>query len=337
MHVAKMMLKNNRKLTVGDHIPYVITAPLQSDDVNIDSATKTASAAERARHPEEISRSGGILKPDIEWYLTQQILPPVSRLCEPIEGLSQRSIAERLGLEANKYSQRQSFGDEELNDDDLVHYVPEFLKSDEKRFNDVKKLALTCNSCGVKSEFPGLLYLRKESDSGNGNLCTGFQCVNPKCRRPQYWGEATPYACMNRLMNSMVILQRECLQSYYQGVMKCDDPACGLKTRQLSVNGAVCLNRGCNGTMTPLVHERSLQTQLKYLECLFDVDHVTEQLVDNNLSLGSNQKDLLSMMAEHDKVIANELHRFAKDNIEDCSYNWVPSPFWQIFGENKLQ
>ena len=28
VHVAKMMIKNNRKLTVGDHIPYVITEPV---------------------------------------------------------------------------------------------------------------------------------------------------------------------------------------------------------------------------------------------------------------------------------------------------------------------
>jgi hypothetical protein len=54
---------------------------------------------QRTRHPDEIKRSGGILKPDVEWYLTQQILPSVSRLCEPIDGLSQGQIAQRLGLE----------------------------------------------------------------------------------------------------------------------------------------------------------------------------------------------------------------------------------------------
>ena len=125
-----------------------------------------------------------MLKPDVEWYLTQQILPPVSRLCEPIEGLSQGLIAERLGLDSSKYTQRRSFVDDELNDNELVNYVPESFKSDKERFGDVKKLSLTCSACGLESEFPGLLYLRKENDNDAGALSVGFQCVNPSCQCP---------------------------------------------------------------------------------------------------------------------------------------------------------
>lgn len=336
VHVAKMMIKNNRKLTVGDHIPYVITEPLQMDDTSKPESKQSTSAAERARHPDEIARSGGILKPDVEWYLTQQILPPVSRLCEPIEGLSQALIAQRLGLDSNKYAQNRSFGNDELNDDEVVNYVPEFLKSDKERFSDVKKLSLTCFSCGVESEFPGLLYMRKENDNDTGIVCGGFECTNSKCQRPQYWGEATPYACMARLMNSMTMLMRGRLQDYYGGVIKCDDPACGLETRQLSVNGGVCLNRGCNGTMAAMATERAIQTQLKYFECLFDVDHVTKQLVDNNNKIGSTQKELSSMVARTDKIMADELCKISNRNMEECSYNWIPPSFWQNFekGQN---
>jgi hypothetical protein len=144
-----MMIKNNRRLTVGDHIPYVICEPLEADAENSDTKKASKSSTERARHPDEIARSGGILKPDVEWYLTQQILPPVSRLCEPIEGLSQGLIAQRLGLNTSKYTQPRSFGDGELNDDELVNYVPESFKSDKERFGDVQKLSLTCSACGV--------------------------------------------------------------------------------------------------------------------------------------------------------------------------------------------
>ena len=174
------MIKNNRRLTVGDHIPYVICEPLETDATN-DNKKASKSAAERARHPDEIARSGGTLKPDVEWYLTQQILPPVSRLCEPIEGLSQGLIAQRLGLNASKYTQRRSVGDGEMNDDELVNYVPESFKTDKERFGDVKKLSLTCSACGVGSEFPGLLYLRKDNDNDAGALSGGFQCINPNC------------------------------------------------------------------------------------------------------------------------------------------------------------
>eukprot|EP00536_Pseudo-nitzschia_multiseries_P002404 jgi/Psemu1/322530/estExt_fgenesh1_pg.C_320004 len=334
VHVAKMMIKNNRRLTVGDHIPYVICEPLESDEAKNDTTKKASkSAAERARHPDEIVRSNGALKPDIEWYLTQQILPPVSRLCEPIEGLSQGLIAERLGLNASKYTKHRSFVDGEMNDDDLVNYVPESFKKDEERFADVEKLTLTCAACKETSEFPGLLYMRKGSEKDSGTLGVGFQCVNPNCHRPQYWGQSTPFECLAKIMNSVELLKRKCRDAYYDGCVKCDDPACGLETRQLSVNGGVCLSRGCNGRMVPKISERILQTQLKYFECLFDVDHVTKQLVDSKQNFGSNEKELAKMISKTDKKIAAELLAVAKEQTNECAYNWIAPSFWQqVFG-----
>ncbi|KAG7347959.1 B family DNA polymerase [Nitzschia inconspicua] len=327
VHVAKMMIKNNRRLTIGDHIPYIITAPFE-DDV---PGSSKKSATERARHPDEIARSGGVLKPDVEWYLTQQILPPVSRLCEPIEGLSQGQIAQRLGLNNANYNQKNSFGDDDLNDDEFVNYVPESFKPDKERFDGVKKLKLMCSACGVESEFPGLLYCRKEDGQNTGSIAGGFVCVNPTCSHPQYWGEATPYACMARIMNSMSLLIRDQIQAYYAGVVKCDDPACGLETRQLSVNGGVCLNRGCNGRMSSKVSEHALQTQLKYFECLWNIDHVTQQLSDT-VVLGTKQ-ELTSMISKTDKKIAAHLHQAANEFVQDCAYNWIAPSFWQsIFG-----
>jgi len=98
VQVAKRMLKGNRPVNTGDQVPYVVTAPLEG-------SKELLSPAERAHHPEEILRSGGLLKPDIEWYLTQQILSPVAVLCEPIEGASQTVLAEKLGLDGSKYKQ----------------------------------------------------------------------------------------------------------------------------------------------------------------------------------------------------------------------------------------
>jgi len=325
-----MMIKNNRRLTVGDHIPYVICAPQECENKSNEKTPK--SATERACHPDEIARSGGILKPDVEWYLTQQILPPVSRLCEPIESLSQGLIAERLGLNSSKYAQPRSARDGELNDDELVDYVPDSFKSDEERFSDVEKLSLTCSACGLTSEFRGVLYLRRESENEASDLSGGFRCPNPSCQSPRYWGEATPFACMARIVNAISLLMRKQLQNYYSGCVKCDDPACGLQTCQLSVTGGGCLARGCNGRMTSAVTERSLQLQLKYFECLFDVDHTTKQLVESKWSLGSNQNELISMIATFDKRLAEELCNISKKTMSECGYNWILSSFWrQVF------
>jgi DNA polymerase alpha subunit A len=327
VHVAKMMIKNNRMLSVGDHIPYIITAPLGEDATGNSKKTVT----ERARHPDEIARSGGILRPDVEWYLSQQILPPVSRLCEPIEGLSQGQIAQRLGLNSSNYNQRSFFGDDELNDDELVSYIPESFKPDNERFSGVKKLTLLCSACGVESDFPGLLYSRKENGQDIESLAGGFDCVNPNCNHPRYWGEATPFACMARMKNSMSILIRDQLQKYYEGVVKCDDPACGLETRQLSVNGGVCLNRGCNGRMSSVVSDHALQTQLKYFECLWNIDHVTQQLADTNIY--GTKHELGRMISKTDRTIASYLHKCAQESVDECAYNWIAPSFWQgVFG-----
>jgi DNA polymerase elongation subunit (family B) len=45
----------------------------------------------------------GVLTLDYEWYLSTQILPPIARLCEPIEGTSPAILSERLGLDSSKY------------------------------------------------------------------------------------------------------------------------------------------------------------------------------------------------------------------------------------------
>lgn len=41
-------------------------------------------------------------------YLSQQIVPPVSRLCEPIEGTSMAILAEKMGLDVSKFTSHVS-------------------------------------------------------------------------------------------------------------------------------------------------------------------------------------------------------------------------------------
>lgn len=56
--VAKMMLSEHKAVSVGDHIPYVITSS-PDEEGKQEGSTKKALASERARHPEEIARSNG--------------------------------------------------------------------------------------------------------------------------------------------------------------------------------------------------------------------------------------------------------------------------------------
>ncbi len=59
--------------------------------------------AERAYHPDVIAKAGGALGIDYEWYLSNQVLPPVARLCDPIEETNPARLAECFGLDPKKY------------------------------------------------------------------------------------------------------------------------------------------------------------------------------------------------------------------------------------------
>jgi DNA polymerase alpha subunit A len=97
----------------GDVIPYVFCKEEGEE------SAKTAQA-DRARHPDEVRRSNlqvGMSNPsiieelkaqrhaiDFEYYLSQQVLPPIERLCDPIEGTDRSRLAECLGRRSKPLS-----------------------------------------------------------------------------------------------------------------------------------------------------------------------------------------------------------------------------------------
>lgn len=119
VQVALRLKKRGISIRAGDTVPYVIcTAEGVAD------GTKTG-FAERAYHPDDVKREGSglqigrnrwfsrsfgcgriinfqlifcvLLHLDIEWYLSQQVHPPIARLCAPIEGTDTARIADCLG------------------------------------------------------------------------------------------------------------------------------------------------------------------------------------------------------------------------------------------------
>ena len=104
----------------GETVPYIICVdgpnaaaeeekPAGENDENTTNSTATPSLAglplaSRAFHPDEVRASQGKLAVDLEYYLGNQVLPVVSRLCAPIEGACDAGqLAECLGLDSAKY------------------------------------------------------------------------------------------------------------------------------------------------------------------------------------------------------------------------------------------
>jgi len=326
VQVAKSMILHNKPVNIGDHIPYVITLSQDPEDGAATAQhSKKLSPIERARHPEEVLRSAGALKPDVEWYLMQQILPPISRLCEPIAGTSQSAIAEKLGLDSTKYCHERINIYEE---DELVDYTPATNLSDAERFKSVDRFFLKCEACGERSEFLGALRI----DEGK-TLGSGLRCAHSDCNAPALWGSTSHYDCFARISNAVSLSVQKYLRKYYQGVLICDESTCSLETTQQSVLGDKCPARGCMGRLKPKYTEAALYTQLKYYDSMFDVDHACNQLERSQMLHGSI-KDMKNNIPDSDQQILSRLRATTRCQLELSAYNFVEPRVWaSLFGK----
>lgn len=103
------MKAKGQSAKMGDVIPYIFCIPEGG-------VPQTSGKAPNAHHPDDVRRAGSTLKigssslsssvwlpadllfrSDFEVYLTAQVLPPVERLCDPIEGTEKARLAECLG------------------------------------------------------------------------------------------------------------------------------------------------------------------------------------------------------------------------------------------------
>jgi DNA polymerase alpha subunit A len=315
--VAKQMIKNNRHVNVGDHIPYVITEAISS--VNADQPlAKALTVSERAYHPDEIERSNGALVPDIEWYLHQQILPPISRLCEQIEGMTQQVLAEKLGMDVSKFRDSNNRNNAmDIGVDILSDYIPKSKLPDTERFENVDKLRIYCLSCNEINDFPGIGVSKHDIDvHGKPTITSGLRCTNPDCDQPKLWGRPNHFELYSYIVNAVSLGAKRLMTKYYQGTIQCDEPSCSLVTQQLSVVGNKCLRAGCHGVMLPTVTEEVVNTHLIYLERLFSQHHAFSVERDN--TLGKNERETLKM-----------LHTDAKRYLQSNAFNWLSPAFWK--------
>lgn len=255
VQVALRELARGKSVRVNDVMSYIVT--------NGTEETKSLPAAKRAYTLQDVLKGESGLKPDIEYYLLKQILPPIERLCAPIPGTDAVRLAECLGLDTRKYQihNSNSSGEQSAEIIPLESQIPDAI-----RFQDAARLSLRCRSCHTKSDFEGL--------ASSPSMCTpnGLICPAKNC------GKSFSVLSIVAQLESQVRAQTA---SYYEGWLVCNDPSCGNRTRQMSVYGSRCLGprglaSGCLGKMTPEYTEKQLYSQLLYFASLFDVDKAKE-------------------------------------------------------------
>ncbi|WVQ68773.1 uncharacterized protein L199_006982 [Kwoniella botswanensis] len=244
VQVALRMKSKGASVRAHDVIPYIMCLDESG------KGGKTAQA-ERAFHPDDLRRQGSELKIDYDFYLDTQILQPVLRLCETIEGTERSRLAECLGLDPSRYA---SSGPGVT--DEKQFFTFESQISDKERFKDAEPLQLRCVACESTFAFQGLM-----------DESTSIQHVGISCS-----------ACHAILHPASVSVQmenqiRSHISRYYLGWTVCDGEGCGARTRMMSVYGKRCLGlvkEGCKGTVRLEYNDSKLYNQLLYYRSLFD-------------------------------------------------------------------
>jgi DNA polymerase alpha subunit A len=97
--VADRLKKQGKSDTelLNHFIEYVICSPVGSDSASV------SNLANKAYSPDELLHAKGNLKIDIDWYSSQQLLPPITRLIEHIDGIEVDFVAQCLGIDPKKY------------------------------------------------------------------------------------------------------------------------------------------------------------------------------------------------------------------------------------------
>ena len=89
---------------------------------------------------------------DYDFYLDNQILQPILRLCDSIEGTDRARLAECLGLDPARYTTQVNG---EVAEKQFFTFESQI--SDKERFRDASPLAIRCAACESTFNFEGLL------------------------------------------------------------------------------------------------------------------------------------------------------------------------------------
>ncbi|EME88849.1 uncharacterized protein MYCFIDRAFT_35428 [Pseudocercospora fijiensis CIRAD86] len=266
VQVALKRMAKGKQVHAKDVMSFVICG---------DSEGKQEHAAKNAYDLEDVLAKDSGLAPDVDYYLHKQILPPVERLCAPISGTNVTLLAECLGLDTSKYRVSGAAKSSEQSNEitRLESQIPDHV-----RYKDCEPLDLLCLGCKQHFEYRGMNYEADPAETPITPIGTltndGIACPRAECKKRM--------ATLSLTAQLETQIRRHTAR-YYSAWLKCDEPTCGIRTRQISVYGHRCLGPkglayGCSGRMSFEYSEKALYNQLLYLQSIFDVDKSLEKM-----------------------------------------------------------
>ncbi|WFD29013.1 DNA-directed DNA polymerase [Malassezia sp. CBS 17886] len=260
VQVALRMLAKSESARNGDVIPYVFC-------VGAATGESKATQAERAFHPDDVRRhhDDPAYAIDFKHYLSLQVLLPVERIAENIEGTDRSRLAACLGLDSRAYATAAQ--DDTCSGREFTTFESQIPST--VRYAHCNALQVCCRACKETHTFSGLSALQEHAPHPVLTAEHGFRC--PSCG-------ASPSAASLAVQLELAIRRR--IARYYQGVSTCSEPTCGAVTNAAGVYAGRCLVQGCRGRMALQYSDKDLYTQLCFYEYLFDADRALAEVGD---------------------------------------------------------
>lgn len=260
VQVAIDMRKKGKPVRVGQRISYVICAAEEDK--------KDASIGERAVHPDVFRQNPDQYKLDTEWYLSQQVYPPIQRLCEHMTGTDASLLAECLGLDKNRYRSIQrssgpSEGDEYfmMNNDDF--------DGDEERFRQCVFDPFNCLHCSKEVDldiFKRIMSTYEDTTNLDDEIDI-MAC--PHCHNRL----STP-----RLLNHVHRNIRDRVQQYYSNWLQ-QPHKTGARTRVVSLTPEMGVVNGKVTGVRVIFPAELLHKHLQFYRALFDWDRYKRKAI----------------------------------------------------------
>jgi DNA polymerase alpha subunit A len=236
-----------------------------------------------------------------------------------VSGTNVTQLADCLGLDTSKYRVSTVSGE---NSADAEIQPLESQIPDSIRFKDASPLLLRCRSCKTISAFRGIVPIAPVASEEMPSALVnhdGITCPSQSCQ-----------AVMSNLS---VVAQLDCqikqhLARYYQGWLVCNDPACGLRTRQMRVYGHKCLGPkglgyGCSGRMRYEYSEKMMYTQLVFFSNLFDVDKTKEQAKKSLQTAEAETKQKADVLVECNRERFGTAKEVVRGYLDHNGRQWV--------------
>ncbi|KAJ1701947.1 hypothetical protein LUZ63_001726 [Rhynchospora breviuscula] len=298
VQVALRLKKNGgTQFSVGQTVPYIICIEQEAN-------SGPTGIAQRARHRDELNGNKGNWLIDIDYYLSVQIHPVVSRLCGSIQGTSPARLAECLGLDSSKFQSRISEASSQDPSSVLLSITDE-----QERFRDCEPLHLSCPSCSATFDCPPVSSILTTS--------TGTDAVGTE--------NDNNYNFWHRMRCSKCPADAEgCFISASMLANQCDVETCKYTTRSVNLRlvgddekGTVCPRYpSCDGNLFRQYTEADLYKQLSYFSfvldaswCLDKLDHKTSARIERQFA----------SVRQAVRLALEEIERM----LDRCDYAWV--------------